>query len=158
MIWARDFLLQIQRCDRLVENKLAEAAQWKALALNTVSAPPPDTGVRVQSSGNQQKMAAAIERYVEIEKEIDGYIDRLDAARREVSKVIEQLDTVQYDVLHKMYVGVVDKDDPMRRTKYMTLNEVAEKYDKSYSWAKGKRGQALKNVQRMLDARANDPK
>ena len=158
MIWARDFLLQIQRCDRMVNNKLAEAAQWKALALNTVSAPPPDTGVRVQSSSNQQKMSAAIDRYVDIEKEIDAYIDRLDVARREVIEIIEKLDTVQYDVLHKMYVGVVDKNDSAMRTKYYTLNEIAESYDRSYSWAKGKRGQALKNVQRLLDARANETK
>lgn len=153
MCRATDFLEQIRRLDRIIENKMVEKEQWKALAMNTVAAPPPDTGVRVQSSGDQQRMASSVERYIFIEEEINAYIDKLVKAKRDVTAVIEQLDRIEYDVLHKMYVGQVKADDPSMRVKYWTLNEIAALYDRSYNWAKAKRGQARKNVQKILDAR-----
>lgn len=151
---AKDLLLRIQKYECIVENKISERDQQQALAMRTVSSPPPDTGVRVQASGNQQKMSAAIERYIVLEDEINAYIDKLVNAKREVIEILEQLDAVEYNVLHKMYVGVVDPADP-KRTKYYTLREVANIYDRSYDWAKSKRGQALKSMQRILDARDN---
>lgn len=153
MCRATEFLLQIRRVDRIIENKIAEKEQWKALSLNTVAAPPADTGVRVQSSGDHQRMASAIERYIVIDEEINKWVDELVKIKRDVTSVIEQLDTVEYDVLHKMYVGQVNVDDPRVRVKYWTLNEIAELYDRSYNWAKAKRGQARKNVQKILDSR-----
>jgi len=149
---ANDFLFQLRTLEKKIENKMEEREQFRAMALSTTAAGAPDTGVRVQSSGSKQQMANAIDRCIDIDREIDAYIDELIEKKRDVTRVIEQLDSIEYDVLHKMYVGVVDKSRPDKRTKYLTLNEIADIYDRSYNWAKAKRGQARKNVQRILDA------
>ena len=133
---AKDFLRQPEKLDRMIENKLIEKQQWKTIAMGTSSH---SDGERVQSSGSQQKMADAIARYVDIEAEIDGCIDTLVETKKEVISVIERLNTTEYDILHKVYV------------QYKSLYEVAELYDKTYSWVTTVHGRALKNVQEILD-------
>ena len=135
---AKDYLKQLQKLDKLIENKLAEKEQWRAIATSTTQQMTPD---RVQSSGNPQKMADAICRIIEIETEIDRYVDSLVDTKREVISTLERLNPTEYDLLHKVYV------------QYFTFEEVADKQGKTYSWATTVHGRALKNVQRMLDER-----
>lgn len=135
---AKDFLRQVYKLDRMVENKLAEKRQWQEIA---AGATPQTTGERVQSSGNPQRMADAISRYIDIEQEIDECIDRLVDTKREVIGVIEQLNATEYDVLHKMYI------------QGYTLQEVADIKGRSYSWMTSTHGRALQNVQRIIDKR-----
>lgn len=135
---AKDFLKQLKKLDKLIENKMIEQAQWRAIATGTTSH---SEGERVQSSGSQQKMADAVCRYMDIEAEINRCIDRLVDVKMDVIKVIEMLDLTEYDLLHKMYV------------QYLTFDDVAEAYGKSYSWATTIHGRALKKVQRILDER-----
>lgn len=134
---AKKFLSQLRKLDCMIENKQAERDHWKAMATGTGAKMG---GERVQASGSQQRMADAVTRYVDLEKEIDRQIDLLIDERKKVISVIEQLDTVEYDLLHKVYV------------QYYTLYEVASMYQKSYSWITSAHGRALKNVQRILDA------
>ena len=164
---AKDFLRQVRKLDRMVENKIAEKEQWKSIAYSTTAAGGQTVKVlnrkgeyeehameRVQSSGNQQKMSAAIDRYIDIEKEIDACIDRLADAKKEINAVIEQLDAEIYDTLHKMYIGVIVRElDGSVHIKYLSLNDIADAYDRSYNWAKSKHGAGLKQVQRILDER-----
>lgn len=131
------FLNQIKKLDKLIENKLAEKEQWKLIASGTTI----QLKERVQSSSNQQKMADAVVRYVDIESEINACIDSLVSKKRDVISVIEQLDVTEYDILHKVYI------------QYLSLYDVAEIYDKSYSWVTSVHGNALKNVREILDAR-----
>ena len=131
------FLNQIKKLDKLIENKLAEKEQWKLIASGTTI----QLKERVQSSSKQQKMADAVVRYVDIESEINACIDSLVSKKRDVISVIEQLDVTEYDILHKVYV------------QYLSLYDVAEIYDKSYSWVTSVHGNALKNVREILDAR-----
>jgi len=135
---AKQFLRQLKKLDKMIENKLAEKVRWKAIATGTTAQMG---GEKVQSSGSQQKMADAVCRYVDIEKEIDEQIDNLIDTRQDVISVIEKLNTTEYDILHKMYV------------QYMSLYDVADIYNKSYSWATTVHGRALKNVQAILDQR-----
>ena len=131
------FLNQIKKLDKLIENKLAEKEQWKLIASGTTI----QLKERVQSSSNQQKMADAVVRYIDIESEINACIDSLVSKKRDVISVIEQLDVTEYDILHKVYV------------QYLSLYDVAEIYDKSDSWVTSVHGNALKNVREILDAR-----
>ena len=71
VVKAKDYLKQLQKLDRLIENKLAEKEQWKAMATNTTQQMTAD---RVQASSNPQKMADAVYKIIEIEAEIDAYI------------------------------------------------------------------------------------
>lgn len=135
---AKDYLRQLQKLDKLIENKLAEKEQWKAMATSTTQQMSAD---RVQTSGNPQKMADAVCKIIEIEAEIDAFVDRLVDTKREVISTLERLNPTEYDLLHKVYV------------QYFTFDDVAIKMNKSYSWVTTVHGRALKNVQRMLDER-----
>jgi DNA-directed RNA polymerase specialized sigma24 family protein len=135
---AKDYLLQIQKLDRLIENKLMEVAHWKAVATGTTVC---SEGDRVQSSGSKQKMADAVCRYLHMEDEINADIDRLVDIKQDIIKTIEQLPVKEYDLLHKIYV------------QGMEMYEAAVEMDKSYRWATSVHGRALANVQKMLDER-----
>lgn len=135
---AKKYLQQVSKLNKLIENKMIELAQWKSMATSTGTF---SDGERVQSSGNQQKMAEAVGRYIDIERELDACIDRYIDKKNEVILMIEQLPPVEYDVLHKIYIQ--DKQ----------LAEVAAIYDRAYSWATTVHGRALKMVQDVLDGR-----
>ena len=135
---AKEYLRQLQKLDRLIENKLAEKEQWRAIATSTTTQLTPD---KVQSTSNPHKMADAIHKIIEIEAEIDACVDRLVDTKREVISTIERLNPTEYDLLHKVYV------------QFFTFDEVADKKGKSYSWVTTVHGRALKNVQRLIDER-----
>lgn len=135
---AKEYLRQLQKLDRLIENKLAEKEQWKAMATSTTQQLTAD---RVQTSGNPQKMADAVCKIIEIEAELNAFVDRLIDTKRDVISTIERLNPTEYDLLHKVYV------------QYFTFDDVAIKMNKSYSWVTTVHGRALKSVQNILDER-----
>lgn len=134
---AIEFLKQYQKINSVIENKLIEREQWKEVAYNTTPGgkQSPD---KVQTSGNPQKMADAVNRYIDIEREIDGYVDNLVERKADIISVIEQLDTAEYDVLHKHYIQGI------------TLFEISSKLGRSYSWVKGTHRRGIENVGKIL--------
>lgn len=155
---AETFLLQIKKLDKMIENKRNERERWLMLATDTSAGAAPDTGVRVQSSGSKQQMADAVVRSVDIGMEIDDYIHKLSAARKQIIGVIEQLPVDEYDLLHKLYVGEVSTDKYGRKHfKYLSLQEAADACRKSYSWARGNKGSALPKVQKIIDEQQFEP-
>lgn len=143
---AKEFLKQVEKWDKIIDNKLIEQKQWKDIACNTTAGSKSilingeqHSMDRVQSSGNQQKMADAIIKYVDIETEINQYINELYAAKKAVLEVIEQLEVHEYDLLHKVYI------------QHFPLWDAAEELNKSYTWAKSVHGRALQKVQKILD-------
>ena len=137
---AKDFLKQLPKLNKMIENKMAEVKQWRDVALGITTN---TEGERVQSSGSQQKMADAVDRCVDMELEIDTLVDRLVDLKREITQIIEQLNTAEYDVLHKLYI------------QGMTFDEVAQLKDKSKSWVTTVHGRALKNMDCLLKEREN---
>jgi len=151
-ITAREYLKQIRKINRLIENKLIEIEQWKVIAASTTAY---SDGERVQSSGNQQKMENVICIYTDIENEKNKEIAELRRIKDEVSKTIEKLPEIEYNLLHKMYIGVTKKDERGREHIYfLTLKEFAEANSRTVEWAKSKHRKALKSVQIMLDERS----
>lgn len=133
---AKDFLQSALKIDKMIENKMYEKTQWVAIATSTTAN---CNGERVQSSGSKQKMADAVEKYMELEKEIDRYIDELVKKKNEIIKIVEQLPAVEYDLLHKIYI------------QGKTLYGFAEENNKTYSSVTTLHGSALKKVQDILD-------
>ncbi len=140
---AKRYLQQIEKLDALIKNKMIERQQFFELATSTTAQ---FGGEHVSSSGNPQKMADAMNEYIDLEKEVKSRIDELIKKRQEILSVIEQLSPSEYDFLHSVYV------------QRMTLNEVADERGMSYSWATTLHGRALKSVQKILDEmeRGND--
>ena len=132
---SKEYLEQIKKLDTLISNKLAESRQWLDLALNITSK---TDGERVQSTGDQQKMSSAVNKCIDIEREVNALIDEYIIKKKEIIKVIEQLPEAEYDVLHKIYV------------QYKTLYEVADERDIAYSWATSIHGRALKMLDEIL--------
>ena len=135
---AKEFLQQIKKLDKIIENTMAEVERWKEIANNTTVNM---SGERVQSSGNHDTIARAICTYMDLEVENKKHIAELVEIRRDIISVIEQLDATEYDLLHKIYV------------QDFTLQEVASLYDRRYEWATTTQGRALKNVQIILNKR-----
>lgn len=136
---AKEFLQQVEKVDILLENKLIEKKQWRDIALGiTVNM----DGERVQSSGSQSKMANAIEKCMDMGGEIDSTIDQLIRTKKEVVRVIEQVQNpTWYKVLHMKYI------------QHLTLNDIAERCNGSYDWAKSAHSKAVKIVQKILDGK-----
>lgn len=133
---AKDFLSKLSKLDRMITNKVCEKEKWRAIALGTTV----QITERVQTSSSQQKMANAVVNYIDVEKDIDRCISKLADEKRDVINAIEQLEDTHYDVLHKIYV------------QDYTFQDIAESYDKSYSWATSVHGRALVELQDILDA------
>lgn len=135
---AKEFLQQIEKLDKLIENKNIEAQQWREMARNTS---PILTADKVQSTHNPLKIQDAICKYIDLENEINKDIDNLIDIKKDVLSVIEQLSAKEYDVLHKIYV------------QFLTYDEAAYFCKQSKSWVTTVHGRALVHVQNILDQR-----
>lgn len=136
---AKNYLRQVEMLDVRIQNKLIERQQWRDIALGVTASVD---GERIQASTSQQKMANAIEKCVDMESEIDALVDELITTKRDVIAVIEKLDSpTEYNILHKRYI------------QFLTLQEVADDYNRDYGWVTTTHGRALKSVQILLDKR-----
>ena len=128
--------------DTIVHNKLIEQKQWHELALNITANMG---GERVQSSGSKSKMADALNKCIDMESKISDAVDKLAAEKTEIVTTIETVDSpICYNVLHLRYI------------QYKTLQEIADKYNKSYDWVKTTHGRAIAAVQRILDEKRGE--
>lgn len=132
-----DFLKQPLKIDIQIRNKLIERQQYKDIALGITAS---TEGGRVSSSGSKSKMADAVNRLVDTEKEIDALIDKLIATRQDVIHTIEQVDNpTWYNILHMRYV------------QYKEITEIGDHYRKPYDWAKTNLHRARDEVQRIRE-------
>ena len=136
---AKNYLRQVEMLDVRIQNKLIERQQWRDIALGVTASVD---GERIQASTSQQKMANAIEKCVDMESEIDALVDELITTKRDVIAVIEKLDSpTEYNILHKRYI------------QFLSLQEIADDYNRDYGWVTTTHGRALKSVQILLDKR-----
>ena len=134
---AKEYLLQIQKYDTLIKNRKNEIDMLRS-----------STGMqnnfsfgreKVQVSKSIDRMEESILDYTESEERLKEDVFRYWEKRSEIIRTIEQLETVEYDVLYKVYaLG-------------WKLQEVADFYDRTYSWTTTVTSRALKNVQMILD-------
>lgn len=134
---AQVYLEQVEKHDAIIKNKLIEKQQWKDIALGITASMD---GERVQSSGAKSKMAEAVAKCVDMEFEIDSLIDKLIDLKKEVTAVIEQVDSpTRYKLLHMRYI------------QFIPLVEIAAEWDTEYTNVTTEHGRALKDVQSLLD-------
>ena len=137
MIEAKSYLLQVERLDARITNKLIERQQLRDIALGITAN---IGGERVQSSGSQQKMSEAIEKWLDMEKEINSVIDELIETKKKVIDTIEKIySPTEYKILHMRYI------------QHISLKDIAIKLNREYSWVTTTHGRALKSVQNILD-------
>lgn len=136
---AREYLEQVIKIDKVIENKLIELEQWQSIACSTTASMNNDA--KVQSSGSQQKMADAVIEIVEIRDQINEIIKDKLAVKQDVISTIEQLESSYYDILHKRYVQGKD------------VYELCDIYGRTLTSIKRKLSKAMKQVQMILNER-----
>lgn len=133
----KDYLLRLRKLDKLIQNKLWEIENLRDIALGITAART--EGDRVQSSGSKERMADAVAKCIDLEAEINSHIDELYEEKLKITRQIEQLDVMEYELLHLVYVRFLD------------LASAAEVMQRSYSTITNLHGLALKNLRVVLD-------
>lgn len=130
---AKEYLEQIKKNERIIANKRIEKQYWLDMAQGTSVKLGGD---RVQTSSNKHPMESQVLEAVTIDEEIA----RLKEEIAGIIKTIEQLNTEDYCILHKMYV------------QHLSMKEIQVDVGMSYSWVSTTKNRALRNLQRILDA------
>lgn len=98
----KEYLGQISRLNRMINNKLTEIAQLKDMAAS-ISAP--QNGDRVQTTPNFDKIGTKYAEIDEMERKIDCMVDEL-VDKKE--KIIQQIDSMEdentYNILFARYI------------------------------------------------------
>lgn len=98
----KEYLGQISRLNRMINNKLTEIAQLKDMA---VSISATQSFERVQTTPNFDKIGTKYAKIDEMERKIDGMVDEL-VDKKE--KIIQQIDSMEdentYNILFARYI------------------------------------------------------
>ena len=94
----RDYLLQIRKLDKMIQNKLSEIYQLRTMACNVTASNESD---RVQTSSDKDRIGSVVSKIVDMERSVDEMID---ARCNIVNQIDEISDMDLYDVLAKMYI------------------------------------------------------
>lgn len=101
---AKEYLQQVRRMDRLINNKIAELEQLRTLATSTTAATDREA---VQTSGVSDKVGNVVANIVDLQAEINALVDSYIDKRKEI---IAQLDSIEkqhplfYAILHGRYI------------------------------------------------------
>lgn len=112
----KKYLSQIERLDRVIQNKLTEIYRLKTMACNIVVSTENE---RVQSSGDKERMASTVAKIVDIEREIDSLIDIQLERKNTIIGQIESLENNDmYHILFNRYVKRASFGDIAKEMNY----------------------------------------
>lgn len=96
------YLGQIERLDRMIQNKLSEINQLKNIA-TSITIPPKD--VNVQTSFEKDRIGNTVSKLVDLENETYKFInDYLEKRKRIIEQIDSIDDTKMYHVLSERYI------------------------------------------------------
>lgn len=112
----KQYLSQIERYDKMIQNKLSEIYQLKTMICGiTVS----NDGERVQASGNKDRLGTTVAKIVDLEKETDMMIKDFVEKRKRIISQIDNIDNVDYyNVLSLRYVSRCTFDEISSKTNW----------------------------------------
>lgn len=98
----KEYLNQISRLNRMINNKLVEIQQLRDLALGISSI---STGERVQSTPDFDKIGSKMAKIDELEKNLDETIDKYVYLKNRIIGQIESMeDEITYNILFSRYI------------------------------------------------------
>lgn len=98
----KEYLNQISRLNRMINNKLVEIQQLRDLALGISSI---STGERVQSTPDFDKIGSKMAKIDELEKNLDETIDKYVDLKNQIIGQIESMeDEITYNILFSRYI------------------------------------------------------
>lgn len=130
----REYLSQIVRFDRMIENRKMEIEQLRSIATST-TIPPKD--INVKSSSDKDKMGNTVVKIVELEKETSVIISQ----RSKILRQIENIpDAKMYEVLYQKFVDnkpnkeiKLENITSVRRVQQI-LNDALAKFESMYGY------------------------
>lgn len=136
----QDYLRQIERLDRMIQNKLCEINQLKCMAVSITVAPKE---VNVQASSDKDRLGNTVSKLVDLEKETDELVDKYIMKRKKIIGQIDDMkDTNMYHVLSERYIARKDLSTIAVEMGYSfrqvcrihgnALNEFERKYGNEY--------------------------
>lgn len=136
----KTYLSQIERLDRMIQNKLTDIYQLQHMA-TSISAPQKE--VNVKSSGSFDKMGDTVSKLVDLQEETNKLIDTFVDKRQLIISQIDGLeDTDMYHILTEHYVNQKDWNKIAVETGYSfrnimiihkkALKEFEKKYGDTY--------------------------
>lgn len=98
----KQYLSRFHRINQEIDGNLAEIFRLKTMAMSITVA---QKDVNVQSSGESDRMASAVAKIVDLEREIDEKIDGMKVSREKMISQIAQIDNdMEYTVLYQHYI------------------------------------------------------
>ena len=126
----KQYLKQISRLDRMIQNKLGELYKLKSMACSITIAPK-DTNI--QTSSDKDKLGSTVAKIVDLETEIDNMVGEFVDKRR---KIVDQIDNMEnddyYHVLSMRYIEGKKFEDISKETKW-SERQVFRLHDKAIS-------------------------
>ena len=99
----KEYLNQIERLDRMIQNKLSEIYQLKTMACSVTVSNETD---RVQTSSDKDRLGSTIAKIVDLEKETDKLVDEFVDKRNHIIGQIDNMENVDYyHILSLRYVS-----------------------------------------------------
>lgn len=132
---AKEYLYQIVYLDSRIEANREKVQRLKESAEGTTSNLSPN---KVQTSTSKQKMADAVISYADLEKTIKADEEK----KQGIIDTISLLNPYESTVLYKRYVE--DK----------SLWVISREMKKSYSWATKVHSTGIKNIQKIINEKA----
>lgn len=131
------FLERIQKLDELIDAKILEREDLMERATSLA----PNMDGMPHAPGVSDKVGNAAARLADKAAEINRLTDQLIDYRDEALRLLEKLPPLEYRVLHRFYV------------KYWTMDTIAQDVGKSERQCHRIKGNGLRRLQAMLDAR-----
>lgn len=98
----KQYLNQIHRIDKMINNKLSEIYQLKNLVCSISIS---DNSERVQTSSDKDSLGNAVSKIVDLEREVNDCIDKFSEKRRNIITKIDSIDNdMYYQVLFSRYI------------------------------------------------------
>ncbi|MBP3427133.1 MAG: hypothetical protein J6M47_02590 [Clostridia bacterium] len=134
----KKYLERIKRLDKLIDRKLDKAARLYSLATKITPTMSESGG---GGSGNQDKVSAAMDKWIDLNAEINRDVEQLADMQSEAYELLYKISNQEYyDVLEMHYL------------QYMTFEQIGAKKGCSRRWAEKLHGRALEVFGKILKA------
>lgn len=110
----KQYLNQIERLEKQIQNKLSEIYQLKTMACSVTVSKETD---RVQTSPDKDRLGSTVAKIVDLEKETDKLVDEFVDKRNHIIGQIDSMENVDYyHILSLRYVSRNTFDDIANKT------------------------------------------
>ena len=141
----KQYLNQIERLEKQIQNKLSEIYQLKTMACSVTVSNEND---RVQTSPDKDRLGSTVAKLVDLEEETNRLVDEFVDKRNHIISQIDSMENVDYyHILSLRYVskntfeGIADKTGWSIRQVFKLHGRALQEFEKLYG------GEYLKNVQ-----------